>query len=117
MAKKQEASAKKSKPAPRTKAKATMFDGVDAPAAAAPTARKKSAAATGTAQEMSNEAIGAAAGLVWQALANDGSLTLAAIKKAVDAPADHVLLALGWLAREDKLAFEASGRTVSVSLR
>jgi hypothetical protein len=39
------------------------------------------------------------------------------LKKSVDAPADLVLLALGWLAREDKVEIDASGRTPTVSLK
>ena len=61
--------------------------------------------------------IGHVAGDVWGLLVNDGSLTLAAIKKAVDAPGDLVLAAIGWLAREDKLEFSTQGRSVKVSLR
>ena len=44
-------------------------------------------------------------------------LTLTAVKKAIDAPADLVLLALGWLAREDKLAIDASGKSATISLK
>jgi hypothetical protein len=45
-----------------------------------------------------------------------GSQTIAGLKKAVDAPDEVVLAALGWLARENKLAFETNGRSVTVSL-
>lgn len=65
---------------------------------------------------LSNEMVGATAGEVWRVLADRGPQTLAAIKKSLDAPDDQVLLALGWLAREDKLAFETNGRTIKVLL-
>ena len=54
------------------------------------------------------------AGEVWGLLAESDGQTLAAIKKSIDAPPDVVVAALGWLAREDKLEFIASGRTREV---
>jgi len=57
------------------------------------------------------------AGDVWGLLVRDGTLTVAAIKKSIDAPGDVVLAAIGWLAREDKLEFLTQGRSVKVSLR
>ena len=67
--------------------------------------------------EISPIAIGHAAGEIWALLSSNGEQTLAAIKKSVDAPSDIVLAAIGWLAREDKLDFTATGRTVKISLR
>jgi hypothetical protein len=46
-----------------------------------------------------------------------GAQNLAAIKKAIDAPNDLTLAAIGWLAREDKLEFSNSGRVLKISLR
>lgn len=66
---------------------------------------------------ISNALIGETAGKIWQALAANNGQTLAALKKATDASDDHVVAAVGWLAREDKLAFESSGRTIKVTLR
>lgn len=78
-------------------------------------------AATGTAalpnRVWCNEQIGEVAGLVWHVLAERDGQSLTALKKAVDAPSDLVLAAVGWLAREGKLEFVTSGRTMSVSLR
>ena len=62
-------------------------------------------------------AIGHAAGEIWALLSTNGDQTLAAIKKSVDAPSDIVLAAIGWLAREDKLEFATTGRTVKIALR
>ena len=49
--------------------------------------------------------IGENAGLIWNAL-QGGSLTLKALKKATKLKNDDLNLALGWLAREGKVAFE-----------
>jgi hypothetical protein len=57
------------------------------------------------------------AGKLWHCLNEDGGQSLANIKKAVDVPSDLVLAAIGWLAREDKLVFSNSGRSVTISLR
>ena len=66
---------------------------------------------------ISTEQIGEVAGRVWQHLEQEGAQNLAAIKKSTNASNDLVLTAIGWLAREDKLEFSASGRTVKISLR
>jgi len=42
---------------------------------------------------------------------------VASLKKEVTAPGEIVMAAIGWLAREDKLAFDTAGRTVKISLR
>jgi hypothetical protein len=60
--------------------------------------------------------IGHVAGEVWAALQKDGELTLVALKKAVKAPPDLVVAAIGWLAREDKLEF-GSGPSPKIGLR
>ena len=51
--------------------------------------------------------IGENAGLIWNAL-QGGTLTLKALKKATKLKNDDLNLALGWLAREGKVAFEAA---------
>jgi hypothetical protein len=71
----------------------------------------------GTRYVMANEDIGQVAGDVWQLLDQEGGQSLPAIKKAIDAPDDVVLAAIGWLAREDKLFFSKSGRSLTISLR
>jgi hypothetical protein len=78
---------------------------------------KRTASAASTRKiGVSSEAIGHTAGEVWQVLAERGGQTVAGLKKAVDAPDELVIAAIGWLAREDKLAFETNGRSVTVSL-
>ena len=49
--------------------------------------------------------IGENAGLIWNAL-QGGALTLKALKKTTKLKSDDLNLALGWLAREGKVAFE-----------
>jgi hypothetical protein len=76
---------------------------------------KKSAAESPP--SISNEQIGHVAGDVWRVLDKQGGQNLAALKKTTGASNELVLAAIGWLAREDKLEFTTSGRTVKVSLR
>ena len=100
MAKKKTASATKKSPPKKAPKKS--------PATKAPTAPTSILCA---------EEIGNTAGEVWSALADRGEQTAAALKKSVNAPADLVMAAIGWLAREEKLNFDSSGRTVKISLR
>ncbi len=116
MAKKQAASAKKAQSAPR-KSKLLKADNFEAAKSGISGNDKRAANLAAPAQRgLSSEMVGATAGEVWRVLADRGPQTLAAIKKSLDAPDDQVLLALGWLAREDKLAFETNGRTITVLL-
>jgi hypothetical protein len=62
-------------------------------------------------------AIGHAAGEVWGLLNGGKPRTIAEIKKSVKAPGDVVVAAIGWLAREDKLEFDFSNKTVKIGLR
>jgi len=57
-----------------------------------------------------NEEIGAAAGQVWEALNAGGELTLAQLKKAAGVEEPLFGMAVGWLAREGKLAFSKDKR-------
>ena len=63
------------------------------------------------------EDVGVAAGLIWQLLNGKGEQSMAGIKSEIDGPADLVVAAVGWLAREEKLRIRNSGRSVFVSLR
>ena len=58
--------------------------------------------------------IGENAGLIWTAL-QGGALTLKALKKATKLKNDELYLALGWLAREDKVSF-AEGEDLTITL-
>jgi len=66
---------------------------------------------------MSVYEIGETAGQIWKVLEDGGPMSIARLTKAVDAPRDTVLMALGWLAREDKITVDQSGRSRTVALR
>jgi hypothetical protein len=79
--------------------------------------KRTSSAAAPTQRGLSPELIGDAAGDLWRVLHERGSQTLTGLKKSTDSSDDLVMLAIGWLAREDKLVFETNGRSITVSLR
>lgn len=88
----------------------------------AATARTNAASATSSARGararvLSHLDIGEVAGEIWHLLARGEAHTLASIKKSISAPGDVVVASVGWLAREDKLNFIASGRTLKVALK
>ncbi len=60
--------------------------------------------------------IGENAGLVWNAL-QGGALSTKALKKATKLKEADLNLALGWLAREGKIAFEVAEADILVSLK
>lgn len=66
---------------------------------------------------MSDEQIGQTAGEIWHLLSTNGGQSLATVKKSIGAPPELTLAAVGWLAREGKLQFASSGRSLKVSLR
>lgn len=68
-----------------------------------------------TTSVMNAAKIGENAGLIWCALEN-GALSTKAIKKATKLKEADLNLALGWLARENKIAFEETATEVLVSL-
>jgi hypothetical protein len=118
VAKKQEVSSKKTKTAPRAKTKPSKTDNAQVAGGEMTEDNKGTASLEAPTQRgLSNEIIGNMAGDVWKILAERGGQTFAGLKKSFDAPDDQVMLAVGWLAREDKLAFETNGRTITVSLR
>ena len=63
------------------------------------------------------ELIGTNAGKVWNALHDGGKMSLKALKKATMEKRLFLLYAaLGWLAKEGKLAFEETDNDIFVSL-
>jgi hypothetical protein len=60
--------------------------------------------------------IGETAGAIWRALSKHGPLSAAKLVKAVDAPRDLTMQAIGWLAREDKIVIDDS-RSRVITLR
>jgi hypothetical protein len=114
----------KSKPAKADKLQPALVATPKKPAAKTtrkPAAKKpaapKAAAASADDDSFTGIAIGHAAGDVWSALSNGGPRTIADLKKSVKAPTDVVIAAVGWLAREDKLEFDTSGKTVKIGLK
>lgn len=64
---------------------------------------------------MNVELIGANAGKIWNALQN-GALSSKALKKATKLKDADLNLALGWLAREGKLAFNEAEEEIVIAL-
>ncbi len=64
-----------------------------------------------------NTQIGDIAGKIWRTLKSKGEMNVAQLKKTITADEKMILLALGWLAREDKLVFTFSGKMMKVSLK
>jgi transcription initiation factor IIE alpha subunit len=63
-----------------------------------------------------SETIGHAAGKIWKYLDENGAASVNKITNETGLNKNDVQRALGWLAREEKIAFEMSGRTETVSL-
>jgi len=61
--------------------------------------------------------VGETAGVVWRTLDSAGPMSVSKLMKVVGQPRDNLMLALGWLAREDKINVAEDGRTRKVSLR
>jgi hypothetical protein len=61
--------------------------------------------------------IGETAGKVWHALQNGSEMSTTQLKKATGADDKTLWMALGWLAREDKLVFTQNKTTLKVSLK
>lgn len=62
------------------------------------------------------EEIGTSAGSIWQALNTKGELSLGQLKKAVKGKPPLFDWAIGWLAREDKIAFTPEKRSFRIRL-
>ena len=60
--------------------------------------------------------IGQAAGKIWKYLDKNGATSVSKIINETGLNKNDVQRALGWLAREEKIAFEMNGRTETVSL-
>ena len=61
--------------------------------------------------------IGETAGVIWHLLDERGPLSMAQIVKQTGEARDLVMLALGWLAREDKIVIDAESRGRTVGLK
>ncbi len=63
------------------------------------------------------ETIGAAAGKIWMYLSENGPSSINKIATDTGINKNDLQRAIGWLSKEDKLAFELKGRTETVSLK
>ncbi len=63
------------------------------------------------------EQVGVTAGNVWRQLSQGGPQTLTQLKKKLNGESDLVNFAIGWLAREDKVAIVAEKRNFLVQLK
>lgn len=61
--------------------------------------------------------IGEAAGKLWTFLDKNGSSSPSKIEKEADISKTDLQRAIGWLAKEDKINIEVSGRTETLSLK
>ncbi|MBI4726358.1 winged helix-turn-helix domain-containing protein [candidate division TA06 bacterium] len=66
---------------------------------------------------MWNPIIGENAGKIWQVLSEKGTVSITVLKKETKLDDNWLYLGLGWLAREDKMAFILEGRQVKVALK
>ena len=57
------------------------------------------------------------AGVVWEALNQNGASNIRNLVKATSLSREDVYGALGWLGREDKIVLELKGRAMVISLR
>jgi len=62
------------------------------------------------------DTIGEVAGEVWDFLEENGETSVSGVTKGVEAPGTKVYMAMGWLAREDKLEFLDKKRGNAVRL-
>jgi hypothetical protein len=61
--------------------------------------------------------VGEVAGKVWHTLKESGELSTAQLKKKIETDDKTLWMALGWLAREDKLNFNQVKNTLKISLK
>jgi hypothetical protein len=61
--------------------------------------------------------IGETAGRVWHTLDEEGQLRLTTLQRQIEVPSMLLHLALGWLAREDKIEITGDGKSYQVRLR
>jgi winged helix-turn-helix protein DUF2582 len=64
-----------------------------------------------------HEEIGTVAGMIWHALNDQGELSLAQLKRGVNAKTPLFEWAVGWLAREGKIVISPAKRSFRLRLR
>ncbi|TDT69213.1 winged helix-turn-helix protein DUF2582 [Hypnocyclicus thermotrophus] len=63
------------------------------------------------------EMIGNNAGIIWKTLADKPKQSIVELEKETKLKRDEILLALGWLIKEDKLTYEKIGRGIKFYLK
>lgn len=66
---------------------------------------------------MNRDSIGADAGIVWRLLADRGMLSLNEIEEQTNLNPLNLMLAIGWLLKEDKIYLTRDGETLCLELR
>lgn len=61
--------------------------------------------------------IGLAAGAIWNTLKKEGETNVTQLQKKTGLPQNQFFMALGWLAREDKLQFRRDRRAIYIRLK
>jgi hypothetical protein len=61
--------------------------------------------------------IGETAGKIWRQLNAEGEMPLSKLAKDLGEKPDRVAMAVGWLAREDKMLITSKANSIRVSLR
>ncbi len=61
--------------------------------------------------------IGENSGKIWEALNTEGALSLKALEEKTGVKKDELLLAVGWLMKEEKVAGKKEGRTEVLYLK
>ena len=61
--------------------------------------------------------IGETAGKIWRHLHAEGGRTLAQLAKQLEERPERITMAVGWLAREDKVMLSVRGATTKVALK
>ena len=65
---------------------------------------------------MTREEMGVNAGLVWNALNENGAMTVKNLKKVTKLKDKQIYAAMGWLAREDKISVAEADNDLEVTL-
>ena len=71
----------------------------------------------GVREMVMNEEIGRIAGEIWHLLTERGEMSLTSVVMALNTGQSTAYMALGWLAREDKLEFVKKRRGIVVRLK
>ncbi len=61
--------------------------------------------------------IGSAAGMIWNVLKKEGEANVTQLQKKTNLPQSQFFMALGWLAREDKIQFRRDRRALFIGLK